>query len=75
MSKVPIESLKRFVNAVHSICSEEYLRSTNDADMARLVPIGEASVKFLKRERRICEKLIPEGRLMSNQKKEKGRLM
>lgn len=45
------------------------LRSPNDADMARLVPIGEASVKFSKHESRICEKLIPEGRLMSEQRK------
>lgn len=36
-----IESLKKFVKAVVAIYSEEYLRSPNEADMARLLAVGE----------------------------------
>ncbi|GLT53669.1 hypothetical protein SLA2020_269260 [Shorea laevis] len=37
-----IESLKRFVQAVISIFSEEYLRSPNNKDIARLLAEGES---------------------------------
>lgn len=36
-----IESLKRFVKGVVAIYSEEYLRSPNEANMARLLTVGE----------------------------------
>ena len=37
-----IESLKRFVKAVVAIFSDEYLRSPNNNDIARLLAIGES---------------------------------
>ena len=37
-----IESLKRFVKAVVAISSDEYLRSPNNNDIARLLAIGES---------------------------------
>ena len=37
-----IESLKRFVKAVVAIFSDEYLRSPNNNDIARLLSIGES---------------------------------
>lgn len=36
-----IESLKKFVTAVIEVFSEQYLRSPNAADIARLLAIGE----------------------------------
>jgi predicted ATP-dependent Lon-type protease len=36
-----VESLKRFVKAVISIFSEEYLRSPNSQDIARLLANGK----------------------------------
>ena len=36
-----IKSLKKFVKAVVSIFSEEYLRSPNDNDIARLLAVGQ----------------------------------
>ena len=36
-----IESLQRFVSAIVAIYSDEYLRSLNSADIARLLAIGE----------------------------------
>ena len=36
-----IESLQRFVSAIVAIYSNEYLRSPNSADIARLLAIGE----------------------------------
>ena len=36
-----IESLQRFVSAIVAIYSDEYLRSPNSADIARLLAIGE----------------------------------
>ena len=36
-----IESLQRFVSAIVAIYSDEYLRSPNSADIARLLQIGE----------------------------------
>ena len=36
-----IKSFKKFVEVVVSICSEEYLRSTNDNDIARLLAVGQ----------------------------------
>ncbi|KAL3622527.1 hypothetical protein CASFOL_033938 [Castilleja foliolosa] len=36
-----IESLRRFVNAVVEIFSDEYLRSPNENDIARLLEVGE----------------------------------
>ena len=37
-----IESLKRFVKAVVAIFNDEYLRSPNNNDIARLLAIGES---------------------------------
>ena len=36
-----IKSLKKFVKAVVSIFSEEYLRSPNNNDIARLLAVGQ----------------------------------
>ena len=36
-----IESLQRFVSAIVAIYSDEYLRSPNNVDIARLLAIGE----------------------------------
>ena len=36
-----VESLKRFVKAIVEIFGDEYLRSPNDNDTARLLAIGE----------------------------------
>ena len=37
-----IENLKRFVKVVVAIFSDEYLRSPNNNDIARLLAIGES---------------------------------
>ncbi|XP_015697119.2 uncharacterized protein LOC107305093 [Oryza brachyantha] len=37
-----IESLKRFVVAMNEVFGEEYLRSPNETDIARLLTVGEA---------------------------------
>ena len=39
---ITIESLEKFVNAMVSIYSNEYLRSPNINDVARLLEVGES---------------------------------